>query len=308
MSAIIWAQPKVTTTPPPKLTAKPEYTYLWHGVDGSVWDLADWRAGVYLQSGLVGMGHAGIDRWTQQSPALAGNLFGGTRVQELPVQWPLVIATRVSGEWKDLVRRWWASWSTDVAGTWEVIDSTGRSLSLDLRHNPQAGFSLDVDPGLYPWVPWTLDAVADSPYWRGETVTQSWGSGGTPQPFFDTATGMLPLHIMLASNFNSATLSNPGTVPVSPVFTVTGPLDAFTIKVGTQQFAGPVVASGDSIRIDTSPTNPDAIKNGATSVVRQFTSWGAPVIPPGQTVPIEITTAGSGTVAAELTPLYKIGF
>lgn len=307
MSAVIWAQ-SVTQTPPPVVRQAPEYTHLWHGVDGSTWDMNDWTQGVYMQADIVGMGHAGIDRWTQQSPALAGNLFGGTRTQEQAVQWPLVIATRVKGDWKDLVRRWWRSWSKDTPGTWEVIDSAGRSLSLQLRLNPQSGFALNVDPGLISWVPWTLDAIADDPFWRGETLSQSWGSGGDPQPFFDSVSGMLPLHIKLASSFSTAQMSNPGTVPVSPAITVTGPLDAFSIGIGDQVFTGPAVTAGNSIVIDTSPQNPIALRNGSTDVTKQFTSWGYPTIPPGETVRLNITTAGAGTVKAELTPLYEIGF
>lgn len=308
MSAVIWASPAIVPAVPPTVGTLHEYSILWHGVDGSTWDLCDRSGGVWMQAGMVGMGFAGIDRWTQTSPSLAGNLFGGSRTQALDVQWPLIVAADEPSEWKHLIRRWRQSWSKDIPGTWEVADSEGRSLTLALRWNPQPGFALDTDPGLHPRVPWMWDAIADDPHWRGEPITQQWGSGGTPQPLFDTATGMLPLHIMLASNFSTATLTNPGTVPASPVFTATGPLDQFTIGIGDQQIAGPAVGVGDSIVIYTSPDGPDAIRNGSESVIRQFTQWGSPSIPPGQTVGVEIATTGTGTIRADMTPLYEMGF
>ena len=309
MSAVVWAAPYVPFTPPANPQAVSEYTHLWHGVDGSTWDLCDRSSGVWMQAGIVGMGPAGIDRWTQTSPSLAGNLFGGTRTQALDVQWPMVFASKDDpAEWKRIVRRWRNAWSKDVAGQWEVIDSDGRSVSLGLRWNPQAGLALESDPGIWPRAHWTWDAIADNPYWRGETVSRQWGSGQTPQPFFDTTTGMLPLHIMLASSFNNATIENPGTVATSPVFTITGPLDAFTIGVDDQTFTGPAVELGDQIIVDTSPQNPIALLNGTTDVTRQFTKWGSPSIPAGVTVPLTITTAGTGTVRAELTPLFEMGF
>lgn len=305
MSAVVWAQP-VATVPPPQLREQGlEYTHLWHGADGTTWDLNAWECGVYMQAGVTGLGHPAVDRWVDTSPVLPGNLFRGTRAQAKAVQWPVVITTcTCDGSWRDLARRWWKSWSTDAAGTWEVIDSSGRSVFLDLRLNPSGDFALDIDPGLQPWIPWMVDAVADFPYWRGEPIPESWGGPGDPEPFFDPTTGMLPLRIMLANQFATASLTNPGDVDTTVKFTAEGPLDAFSIKVGDGEYAGPAVADGDSIVMD----SVQAVRNGTEEVSGLFTEFDPRPLPPGQDVPVTIITAGTGRISAEFTPLYQMGF
>lgn len=304
MSAVVFAQP-VATIPPPSSRDLPEYTQLWTGADGVTWDLNDWTSGVYLASGLTGMGHAPIERWTDDSPAVPGSRFRGARALSRSVQWPIVITTRTSqGTWRDLARRWWRGWSKDTPGTWTVVDSAGGSRSLDLLHNPSGDFGLSYDPGLFSWVPWTVDAVADFPYWRGDPNTVSWGQVA-PVPFFNAAGG---LTVMSAASLATAQVENPGDVDAWPVWTIVGPFDAFSITVSGGTITGPAVTAGQTVVVDTSPTNPVAIRNGTTDVSGSFTAWDPRPVPAGAAVPVTITGTGLGQVSVSLTPLYEMAF
>lgn len=305
MSSVVWAQPVATTPPPPLYT--PEYTQLWTGADGITWDLNDWTSGVYLASGLVGMAHAPIERWTDDSPAMPGSRFRGARALARSVQWPIVITTKTSvGSWRDLARRWWRGWSKDTPGTWTVIDSGGESRSIDLLHNPSGDFSLGYDPGLFSWVPWTVDAVADFPYWRGNPITASWQQV-TPAAFIPV-TGAPPFTISSSASLTTAEIDNPGDVDAWPVWTITGPFDAISITVAGGTIIGPAVLTGQTVVVDTSPTNPVAIRNATTDVSGQFTAWDPRPVPAGGTVPITITGTGLGQVSVSLTPLYEMAF
>lgn len=280
---------------------------MWTGADGVTWDLNDWTSGVYLASGLVGMGHAPIERWTDDSPAMAGSRFRGARALARSVQWPIVITTQTSnGTWRDLARRWWRGWSMGTAGTWTVTDSGGSSRSIDLLHNPSGDFALNYDPGLISWVPWTVDAVADFPYWRGDPVITSWQQV-TPVAFIG-ASGAPPFNIMSAASLNTAQMDNPGDVDAWPVWTITGPFDSISITVAGGTITGPAVASGQTVVVDTSPTNPVAIRNGTTDVSGSFTAWDPRPVPAGAAVPVTITGTGLGQVSVSLTPLYEMAF
>lgn len=313
MSVLVFAAPG-SDNPPPVASSNVEYTHFWTGVDGVTWNLNDWSAGVYLQAGVVGLGHTSYERYTVDSPALPGSLFGGARALARAVQLPVTIASQpASGSWRELVRRWWSGWSTRAAGTWRVSDSQGRSLYLDLRHNPAADFSLSIDPGLLPWTPWMVDAVADFPYWRGDPITRSWGSpqqylflgGGDPT---DPAAVQAapPFAISSASSLNEAMISNPGKVDAYLVWTITGPFDSLSLTVGGGTIGLPAISAGHTVVVDSSPTNPIALLDGATEM--PLTAWDPRPVPAGNIAEITIAATGTGTVSVELTPLYEIGF
>lgn len=317
MSVLVFAQPAATQPPPASTGPSVEYTDLWTGVDGITWNLSSWTSGVYLQSGVTGVGHAQVERWTQDSPAIPGSLFGGARSLAKTVQWPIVITTSTTPDtsWKDLCRRWWKGWSKDQPGTWTRVDSDGLAKRLKLLHNPSGDFSLNIDPGLLPWVPWMVDAVADSPYWEGDPITQSFAApkqylffgGGDPDAEPAPEEIAPPFFISQASTLATASISNPGDVDVWPLLTIDGPFAAWSISINGGTVSGPAVADGDQWVISTDPAFREATKNGSLSVTGLLTACDPRPVPPGEDVPITIAATGAGTVSCQITPLYEMG-
>lgn len=316
MSIMVFA-PNVAVTPPTRSISAPvpEYTYLWTGVDGVTWDLNDWSTGVYLASGLIGVGHSPAERWTQDSPGIPGSIFGGARSLAQAFQLPTVITTTTSIEssWRDLCRRWWKGWSKTQPGTLRMVDSTGASKSIQLRHNPDGQFALDIDPGLIPWVPWMVNAIADFPYWRGDPIVQSWGSptqylffSNMLQPGAGVTESGPPFTISSAATLSKAELTNPGDTDAWLTFTIDGPFTSWSITVADGTVSGPAVADGDQVVVITDPTYPTAFLNGDTDISGQV-AWDPRPMPPGVDVPITISAVGTGTITAELDPLYEIG-
>jgi hypothetical protein len=323
---VVFASPAAVIPPKESITEdQVEYTHLWTGVDGVTWNLNSWKTGVYLAPGVVGLGHAPSERWTQESPAVPGSLFGGARALARPVQLPIEITTitKPDTSWRDLCRRWWKGWSTTQPGTWTVIDKTGKAKRLLLRHNPAGDFSLDIDPGLDPWVPWMVDAVADSPYWRGDLVERVFASpaqklffgGGDPDDPEAVQAGP-PFVISEGSNLESAEIPNPGDVPVAWTAVIEGPFTAWSITINGGTVSGPAVAAGQTLEVNTDLTFPVAMLNGTTDVTRTLTKWDPRLVPPSNTdengaligVPVEVVTTGSGSITCSLEPLYELGF
>jgi hypothetical protein len=325
MSAVVFATPAAVIPPKESITEDlVEYTHLWTGVDGVTWNLNSWRTGVYMAPGVVGVGHAPIERWKQDSPGVAGSLFGGARTLARPVQLPIEITTVTTPDttWRDLCRRWWNGWSTVEPGTWTVIDKTGLVKRLPLRHNPSGDFSLDIDPGLESWVPWMVDAVADAPYWRGDPVTRTFAApkqllffgGGDPDDP-GVVESAPPLFISDGSTLATASIPNPGNVPVAWTAVIYGPFSAWSITINGGTVAGPAVAAGAALEISTDLTFPTAVLNGVTDVTRQITEWDPRLVPPSGVddngdlvgVPIAVEATGSGSIECSLEPLYELG-
>jgi hypothetical protein len=324
MSAVVFAQTSATLPPPASIGPSVEYTDLWTGIDGITWNLSSWESGVYLQSGVTGLGHAPIERWTQDSPAIPGSLFGGARALAKPVQWPIVITTATTPDtsWRDLCRRWWRGWSTTVPGTWTRIDSSGLAKRLKLLHNPSGDFALNTDPGLQPWVQWMVDAIADSPYWEGDPINRTFSApkqflffgGGDPDDPEAVQAGP-PFYISDGSTLASAKIPNPGDAAVAWSAVIDGPFSAWSITINGGTVSGPAVAAGDSLEISTDLTYPAAVLNGTTDVTRQMTAWDPRLVPPSEVdedgeligVPVTVVATGSGSITCTIEPLYELG-
>jgi hypothetical protein len=323
MSAVVFASPGAVIPPRPSIY-DPEYTDLWTGVDGVTWNLSTGTSGVYMAPNLLGVGHAPIERWTQDSPGFPGSMFGGARPLARPVQLPIEITTVTTPDtsWKDLCRRWWKGWSINEAGVWTRIDKDGLTKRLPLRHNPAGDFTLDIDPGLQPWVPWMVDAVADAPYWRGEPINRTFSApkqyllfgGGDPD---DPAAveSAPPIVISDGSTLATAKIPNPGDVPVAWTSVIYGPFSAWTITINGGAVSGPAVADGDALEVSTDLTYPAAMLNGVNDVTRQMTKWDPRLVPPSQVdddgeligVPVLIEATGSGSIVCTIEPLYELG-
>lgn len=316
MTAVVLARPVAIQPPPDRPFEQPEYTMLWTGADGVTWDLYSWRTGVYLSPGLHGLDHPPTERWTKDSPAVPGTLFGGARALTKPVQWPIVISTMTTeGTWRDLARRWWRGWSTITPGTWTVQDATGASKRLRLRHNPAGSLSLDIDPGVIPWVPWTVEAIADQPYWEGDPIevtfhppeSRLFFGGGDPDDPGAVEAGP-PFHVSASLSLGAASIPNPGDVPAPWQARIAGPFEAWSITLNGGTVSGPAVAAGHWWDVSADPTWPIAVADDTDEVTRELGAWDPRPVPAGGRAPIDIQATGSGSITVRITPRYEHGF
>jgi hypothetical protein len=140
---------------------------------------------------------------------------------------------------------------------------------------------------------------------------------GNPPDYFDGNTvgkrGATPFFITPANRVDTATITNPGDIPVWPTYTFEGPIESFTTTVGTGVIAGnfPIVA-GTTLTIETSPLrqiallwNPDG---SVTNVTRKLTSFGFRPVPPGESIRLDISITGTGTFSVTGAPHYFRGW
>lgn len=133
--------------------------------------------------------------------------------------------------------------------------------------------------------------------------------GSAVGDYFDGSSAKgTPLVLGKSYSTDAATLANPGDVEAWPIYTLTGPLNSWSITVGTGVLAGGTLAKGDTLTIDTSPVAQTAIlrkPDGSTSnVIRTLSSWGFRRIPAGDSVKLTIKLSGAGTVQVSGQPRY----
>ncbi|WP_328448994.1 phage distal tail protein [Amycolatopsis sp. NBC_00438] len=161
---------------------------------------------------------------------------------------------------------------------------------------------------------WQLPLYAADPRWLDSSVQTAgpftvigtatdgldWGSGG-----LDWANGGLDWGS--SGNGGVLSLSNPGTAPSWPVFTVTGPL---TNPTFTNPATGDVIAytgtvdTGQTLVIDTSPFTRSVALNGVDRFgFLASAQWIE--IPPGGQVTVQFSGTGAGTVTATWQHAYN---
>lgn len=319
MSLVVFAMPQPQAEPTPVPFRRS--TQLWHGVDGSTWDLGNVSSGVVLGRGVKGLYLPPIERQVQTYAGLPGARFKSSRTSQRDVEWPVTIFSETSSEdfW-DKQSRFFRSLSPDVPGTWEVVDTLGRSRTLQLRLTGDGEYSPDIDPFATGFASMLLDFVADQPYWQGAEISQQWAApveylffgGGDPTvPAQVTAQAGPPFVPSQSTSLTDATITNPGDVPAWLTETVVGPCDNITVTVNGGQVGFGAVAAGSTLVINTAPSGPGArtaFLNGV-EVSGQVTPWDPRPLPPGVEIPIQITVTGAPTsVAVSFVPQYYRAF
>lgn len=302
MSVVVFAAPPYVPPPPPSPWVG--HDMVWHGVNGTTWSLSDPRSGiVMLRDGVVGLHLPAWDRWTSDSPAVAGQRFRGTRVTAREVTFGVHVWSDVDSQaWLERDRAFWRSFSPDAAGTWEVVAPDGQQRFLDCRLMSDGGYEYGHSPARHGWATYPINLVADSPFWYSEPVTRSWGEGD-PVEFFDEG-GSPPVHISASSTLADAEMPNPGDVNAWPKWTVTGPCTGATVTVDGGTISIPELVAGDTLVIDTDPTRTSAVKNGSQNVANQLTEWDPRPIRPGAAAQITVVKTQMAELECEITPRY----
>lgn len=287
-------------TPAPVLPRRGFEAMTWTGVDGSVWDVLDWTSGAFLMRGVTGLMPEAASPWVSKAGA-HGQSRRGHRFEARSVLWPtLVFHDGTSSEFVDLYEAWWDSFSYDNPGVWEVAgpDGAKRRLHLVLE---DSGDSPEFDPTLTGWVKAMTKLVADVPFWEGDPISMQWGKAGVGAGFFEPESGGV-LRISGGFTTAQAAISNPGKVESWPVWTLRGPWTTASLGVDGRLVKVPFAGTAtDTLVVDTQAAS--AYLNGVECSER-LASWEWAPVPPGKSVPLDVTLEGDGNVSASLTPLY----
>jgi hypothetical protein len=125
--------------------------------------------------------------------------------------------------------------------------------------------------------------------------------------------GATPFYIMPSNRVDTATITNPGDIPVWPTYTFKGPIESFRTTIGTGIIAGNFpIPAGSTLTIETSPLRQIALlwsANGtATNVTRKLSSFGFRPIPPGEQINLNTSVVGTGTFSVDGAPHYFRGW
>lgn len=281
----------------------------WEAWDGTIWDLTGRGGSIRLGAdGLVGMEMPEWVDWVSESPSVDGDWWRGRHVKAREVLWPISIrsAYGASQEWLDVDRRFWDTMLPGRRGRWRVAqpNGTSRSLVLELRSGVDVRYS---DGFTFGWNRYAIPLIARQPYWEGSPVTGGpWDNGAdNAETFFGSGTGAPPWHIAQGVTLATATVTNPGDVESWPAWTINGPGTDIAITVSGNTIAVPFpLADGDTLVIDTHPTRQTATLNGTVDKTGDLTQAGFAPIPPGASVPVELSLTGPGSISLSMPTYY----
>lgn len=282
----------------------------WTGWDGSEWDLSHGTSGLALQAGVRGMHMPPIIRYSQKGPAVAGSFWRGSIADEREVFWPIRVFEPSNSEaWVDHNRRFWETFNPDQTGTWTVQQPTGESRSIDLRFTSESDDADDIDSLLTGWALYGINLVAEQPFWRGESITRTFHAAGSGGDYYGGgAPGGFgpPFVTQPGSTTSNASITNPGQVAAWPVWTIQGPFTAASVGFAGKQVSVDLsMTEGQSLTIDTAPTAQTVIDhngNDRTTVLAAAADFAE--IPPGQSLPLDVSMVGTGLIKVEVVPLY----
>lgn len=282
------------------------FTQSWAGWDGSAWSLtSDSEDGIVLGAGVRGLHMPPVQRFVDESPAVAGSRWRASRALERGVFWPLWLLHDNGGQdWILRDRAFWRTMHPDYPGQWTVTQPTGEYRTLACRWVDSPDQS-DIDPALMGWALYGIEMVAEDPYWRGAPISANFVSG-SGSAFFSTSGSVVTLSP--GNLLNNATLTNPGDVDAWLTFTATadaGGITSVDLGVDGRVVEVPIaLTSGQSVTVDTSPSGRWARMGDGTDVTAQLGEVDFAPLPAGESVPLTLTMTGTGTVDVSFTPRY----
>jgi hypothetical protein len=284
----------------------------WTGWDGSVWDLVE--GPVRLMTGtedLFNMHEAEVA--VRETSMRDGQTVTGWRMPARSGLLPVALGRAATElEWLELERAWWRTMRPNKVGSLELTAPDGSRRRIGLRFQNAGGmkFERDPSPGRLTVAP--LRMVADDPWWLGDPFVRSFDKGTTPVNFFGPTGFGPPFFISGADTTDSATITNPGDADSWPTYVFEGPISQFSIAIGGQVLAGSIdVPVGAQLVIYTSQDRQIAWLMSGTSaekVTNQLDSYGFARVPPGESVGLTISFAGTGSLTVTGDTRYYKGW
>lgn len=293
-------------------------TVEWVGADGSRWDLGTGAQGVVLSAyGTEGMHEPVIDADDSETLDVDGAQQQSWRAPKREVFWPIRVFHDDSLAWKDTYQRFFDSLNFDRDGIWRV-GFNGETRELRCRFRPKTAHRFDTHPTVLGWGRFGVELVALQPWWEGELIRRGPWKAPDTHPFFPGP----PYYLSASSAFGSATVPNPGQVPVWRIWVADGPLTSLQLgdegRVIDVPFAIP---AGKRFLLDTNPRNVTAVMGDTPAPEAEESFDPAAFVgedkteelgfqsftptPIGAEVPVHVSATGAGRVQCLLTPRYR---
>jgi hypothetical protein len=300
---VFLASPSAIQPGPPGRSVKWRSSqHTWEGWDGSLWDLSGGTNGVKLLAGVRGMHAPPVIRYATKTASRPGSLYRGGTTDERDVFWPVKVFQRDDSKaWIEHNRRWWSTLDPDITGLWSVIQPSGEKRSLRCRFVSENDDADETSPELRGWAHYFLNLVAEQPYWMAEP--KRWGPfqiAEAPETYYGGSSGGgfgPDYYVMPASTLETATITNDGDVPTSPVWRVNGPSTFAQVGLDDHLITFPIaLTEGQWLTLDTDPGNQvlyDQDGNDRTAELGLDDFWD---IPKGASVPLSLDIVGTGSI------------
>lgn len=276
-----------------------------------------------LLEGVEGFGLPELDYKTVEHPGGVGSVLQGTRVKEREIYLPL----HIQGANQDEVMRHWAALQRMVhpGGGGCILEITpenkdSRRIEVLYKDGLQGNFGSTYRKF---WYTFGLKLVALSPYWMGWAEVFVWRTQTNSKPFISGGE-QVKTHKFFPVILDASAVATGKRViiysdrPVSPVWSVHGPITDLKIQDGDNNMLGfsGTIAPGDSLTIDTGTYGMSYVRGGqiqpADDSLYARLGDGSEMfqLPPGES---SIRVSGSGMTNAsriELSyiPLYLSGY
>lgn len=265
-----------------------------------------------LNKGIEGLGMPPHQAFTRQTALLDGQSNSGWRAEPREVFWPVLIDADAS-TWDDVQTRFWRTMRPNLFGVWTVSNGDS-SRYLNCRYVSDGGAVYSSDPSVSGAEVHGLNLVADDPWWHTADVSATFQTAETPIDFFNG--GIAPdFYIMSGNTIDSASIENPGDVPVWPTYRVDGPVTSFSIETDSSEpdvAAEITVLEGEWLIVDTNPTVQTALlytgPSTYTDVTGDLLNYNPRPIGIGLDTEFSIALFGEGSLTISITPSYFRAF
>jgi len=255
--------------------------------------------------GVKGLHMPRFEVFKSATPLVPGTDLTGYAIPERPVYWPINFYSASIDEWRAKYSAFFRSMHPVEAGVWTVGEGAD-ARTLPLTYDEDGSFAFQNDPFVLGWALIGVQLIAPRPLWRGKAIRKTF-TAEEPVDFIPAEPGD-DYHPSPTATFTTAAIDNPGDEPAYLTWEVTGPQDELELGVGGAVIQVPFpVEEGSVLRIDTDPAGQFATLDGVdvTSDLG-FQIFGP--VPPRGTSPLTIASTGTGSVTAQLVPLYWAAF
>lgn len=277
----------------------------WIGWDGSVWDLTDWRSGVFVtKDGVEGLSRPTHTDWiAPMSPAMHGQQFNGFVVDPRKIFLPLYLYSDLGSEaFQQLDTAFWNTLKPNKYGTLRYTSTAGVR-TIQARFKDDGGQAYERDPHYFGWTRYGIELVADDPFWAGDPRSNAWAQA-EGRDFFGGPAKAPMFYIGSGSQLSTATMTNPGDVDAWPIWTVRGPANDTRLGVGGRFVSAPFpILEGQTLMINSDPTEQTAWLDGV-DVTDRLGEYSFASIPPGEDRALGLSLTGSGSVHVMITPRF----
>lgn len=303
MTYVVYGAP--ATLPEPPLPKYQGLTHTWTGWNGVTFNLTTGEQGVHLlMDGVTGMHLPEFDQYVDEYASVDGGRYRGSRAKVRNPSWTLGVFGDDSKTWRERDVLLWESLDEDLPGMWTVTDPDGRSRALLCRLRSSSEHPYGIDPHRAAWSVYTVELMAEQPWWTGAPVVSPLWRQVEGVPFTGEDDEAPPYHVSSAATLGSASLTNPGDRDAHVVHVATGPLTSVLVEYAGGSVGFGAVPDGSVLRINTDPTYPVATLDGV-DVTGDVEPWDPRPIPRGATTDLTITLVGDGTLQSSSTPRYR---